>query len=189
MTEPNKTSIDASSLDDEMDAPIDWKSFGIEDYVVFFVFWVLALDIFVQFFSRYVLDDSIGWTEEIARYLLISVGFIGSIMAVRKNTHIMVEFLFRYVPPKFGTILTYCADIGRIAFFALLALTCFKLAGKTRQMMVSIEFPKSAMYYMVSICLAAMAIRSIQVLIKHIKQGGSRISLEHAQHALRPPTD
>jgi len=189
MSETSQNTIDASSLDDELDAPIPWRTFGIEDYLSFLVFWALALDIFVQFFSRYVLDDSIGWTEEIARYLLISVGFIGSIIAVRKNTHIMVEFLFRFVSPRFGAILTYCADIGRIAFFAMLSVTCFKLAGKTRQMMVSIDFPKSIMYYMVSVCLAAMAIRSVQVLIRHIRQGGSRISLEHAEHALHTKTD
>lgn len=189
MSETSQTAIDASSLDDELDAPIAWRSFGIEDYLVFLVFWALALDIFVQFFSRYVLGDSIGWTEEIARYLLISVGFIGSIMAVRKNSHIMVEFLFRFVPPKFGAFLTYCADIGRIAFFAMLSYSCFKLAGKTKQMMVSIDFPKSAMYYMVSVCLAAMAIRSVQVLIRHIRKGGSRISLEHAEHALQSKMD
>ena len=189
MSEKSQNLIDTSALDDDLDAPIEWRSFGIEDYLVFLVFWALALDIFVQFFSRYVLGDSIGWTEEIARYLLISVGFIGSIVAVRKNSHIMVEFLFRFVPPKFGAFLTYCADIGRIAFFAMLSLTCFKLAGKTKQMMVSMDFPKSIMYYMVSICLAAMAVRSVQVLIRHIRQGGSRISLEHAEHALHTLTD
>jgi TRAP-type C4-dicarboxylate transport system permease small subunit len=189
MSETGQKSIDAAKLDDELDAPIPWRSFGIEDYIVFLVFWVLALDIFVQFFTRYVLDNSLGWTEEIARYLLIAVGFIGSILAVRKNSHIMVEFLFRFVPPKFGAALTYCADVGRIGFFAMLSFICFKLAGRTKQMMVSIDFPKSAMYYMVSVCLAAMAIRSVQVLVRHIRQGGSRISLEHAEHALHTHTD
>ena len=77
---------------------------------------------------------------------------------------------------------SYCADVGRIAFFAILSVTSFKLAGKTKQMMVSIDFPKSAMYYLVGVCLVAMAIRSIQVLVRHIRQGGSRISLEHARH-------
>jgi TRAP-type C4-dicarboxylate transport system permease small subunit len=38
------------------------------------------------------------------------------------------------------------------------------------------------MYYMVSVCLAFMAVRSVQVLVRHIRQGGSRISLEHARH-------
>ncbi len=171
--------IDAES---ELDKPIDWRNFGIEDYIVFVVFWVLALDIFVQFFTRYVLNSSLAWTEEIARYLLIAVGFIGSIMCVRKNTHIMVEFFYRFIPPNFGRILVHIIDVGRIGFFATLAWICFKLAGKTKQMMVSIDFPKSAMYYMISVCLAAMAIRAIQVTVRHIRQGGSKISLEHAQH-------
>jgi len=189
MSETSQKTIDAAGLDDDLDAPIEWRNFGIEDYVVFFVFWVLALDIFVQFFTRYVLDNSLGWTEEIARYLLIAVGFIGSIMAVRRNSHIIVEFLFRFVPPKFGTILTYCTDVGRIAFFAMLAVICFKLAGRTKQMMVSIDFPKSTMYYLVSVCLAAMAIRSIQVLVRHIRRGGSKVSLQHAEEALHTHTD
>jgi TRAP-type C4-dicarboxylate transport system permease small subunit len=182
MSETSRDTVEAPDFDQELDAPIRWREMGIEDYLVFLIFWILALDIFVQFFTRYVLNDSLSWTEEIARYLLIAVGFIGSIMAVRKNSHIMVEFLFRFVPPKFGSFLTYCADVGRIAFFAILSVTSFKLAGKTKQMMVSIDFPKSTMYYLVGVCLAAMAIRSIQVFVRHIRQGGSRISLEHARH-------
>ena len=182
MPETSRDTTETTDFDKELDAPIRWREMGIEDYLVFLIFWVLALVIFVQFFTRYALNDSLSWTEEIARYLLIAVAFVGSIMAVRKNSHIMVEFLFRFVPPRFGLILTYCADVGRIAFFAILSVTSFKLAGKTKQMMVSIDFPKSAMYYMVCICLAAMAIRAIQVFVRHIRHGGSRISLEHARY-------
>lgn len=180
MSEADKKT--ATDYDAELDKPIEWRSFGPEDYIVFFIFWVLAFDIFVQFFTRYVLNSSLAWTEEIARYLLIAVCFTGGIVCVRKNTHIMVEFLFRFIPPKFGVFLTYVSDVGRIGFFAMLAVICFKLAGKTHQMMVSINFPKSAMYYMISVCLAAMAVRSVQVFVRHLHQGGSRISLEHARH-------
>ena len=182
MSDPEQTPIDVGDYEDELDRPINWREFGIEDYIVFVVFWLLALDIFVQFFTRYVLNSSMAWTEEIARYLLIAVGFIGSIMCVRKNTHIQVEFFYRFIPPGFARILVHCIDVGRIFFFGTLAWICFKLAGKTHQMMVSIDFPKSAMYYMISVCLAAMTIRSIQVTIRHFKQGGSKISLEHARH-------
>ena len=182
MSEQENKPVEAPDFDAQLDAPIKWREFGVEDYLVFVVFWILAFDIFVQFFTRYVLNNSLSWTEEIARYLLIAVCFIGGIVAVRKNTHIMVEFLFRFIPPTLGVILTYIADVGRIAFFAMLSVISFKLAGKTHQMMVSIDFPKSAMYYAISACLAAMAVRSVQVMVRHIRQGGSRISLEHAQH-------
>ena len=62
------------------------------------IFWALAAFVFLQFFTRYVLNNSLAWTEEIARYLLIALTFIGAAMAVRKGTHIAVEFLYVYLP-------------------------------------------------------------------------------------------
>ena len=38
-----------------------------EDWVAFVIFWSLAFIVFLQFFTRYVLNDSLAWTEEIAR--------------------------------------------------------------------------------------------------------------------------
>jgi len=171
-------------FDAALDEPIKWREVCVEDYVVFVIFWILVLDVFAQFLTRYALNDSLAWTEEFARYLLIGVCFVGSITAVRKNSHIMVEFLFRFVPPNFGSALVYAGDVGRITFFAFLAWVSFKLANKTPQMMATVDVPKSLMYYMVSGCLAAAAVRAIQVLVRHIRQGGSKISIEHAQHVL-----
>jgi TRAP-type C4-dicarboxylate transport system permease small subunit len=41
------------------------------------------------------MNDSAAWTEEIARYLLICVVFIGMAAAVRTNTNIHVDFFYR----------------------------------------------------------------------------------------------
>ena len=76
---------------------IDLSDLRWEDGLVFVVFWVLAFVVFLQFFTRYVLNNSLGWTEEIARYLLIGVTFIGAVMAVRKTVHIAVEILYRWL--------------------------------------------------------------------------------------------
>lgn len=174
----------AVDFDSALDAPINWREIGVEDYIVFVFFWILVLDVFAQFFTRYVLNDSLAWTEEFARYLLIGVCFFGSITATRRNSHIMVEFLFRFVPPSFGSVLVFLGDIGRIAFFGFLAWVSFKLADRTPQMMATVDIPKSIMYYTVGVCFAAMTIRAVQVFVRHIRQGGSKISIEHAQHVL-----
>jgi TRAP-type transport system small permease protein len=33
-----------------------------EDWLVFVIFWCLAFIVFLQFFTRYVLNDSLAWT-------------------------------------------------------------------------------------------------------------------------------
>ena len=70
-----------------------------EDWLAFVIFWSLAFIVFLQFFTRYVLNDSLAWTEEIARYGLMWVVFIGGAMVTRRNTHIAVELLSNVMKP------------------------------------------------------------------------------------------
>ena len=70
-----------------------------EDWLAFAVFWALAGIVFLQFFTRYILNDSLAWTEEIARYGLMWVTFIGAAMVTRRNSHIAVVLLTELLPP------------------------------------------------------------------------------------------
>src|SRR3954471_9692198 len=111
-----------SVLDDEghfhaTDAPIDLSHYLVEDWLSLGFFWLLGACVFYQFFTRYALNDSAAWTEEIARYLLISTVFIAIAASVRRTRHIHVDFLYRLLPPKGGRVLSTSVDIVRIAFF------------------------------------------------------------------------
>ena len=58
------------------DEAVDISIYGWEDWVTFALFWIMAAVVFYQVYTRYVLSDSAGWTEEIARYFLVAVVFI-----------------------------------------------------------------------------------------------------------------
>src|SRR5258708_18859271 len=95
-------------------------AYGPEDWIAFAIFWALGIIVFLQVFSRYVLNSSFAWTEEIARYLLIAVTFVGGGIAVRKNSHIHVEILYVLLPKLGGRILATVVDVLRIGFLGLL---------------------------------------------------------------------
>jgi TRAP-type C4-dicarboxylate transport system permease small subunit len=58
-----------------------------EDWIAFCdLLGTLAFIVFLQFFTRYVLNDSLSWTEEIARYGLMWIVFFGGAMVTRRKT-------------------------------------------------------------------------------------------------------
>ncbi|WP_265515869.1 TRAP transporter small permease [Nitratireductor luteus] len=153
----------------------DLSDVQIDDYLVLGVFWALAFVVFLQFFTRYVLNNSLGWTEEIARFLLIGVTFIGAIMAVRKESHIAVELFYRYLPRRGRFALQIAVDLIALLFYAVTAWLCTQMAQKTQQMMVSIDVPKSVVYWIVAACFFAMTAYAVLVLIRHLRTGSSRL--------------
>lgn len=53
---------------------------------------VLVVDVVWQVMTRYVLGSASSFTEEIARYLLIWIGLLGSAYAYRKNLHLAFDY-------------------------------------------------------------------------------------------------
>ncbi|WP_420346741.1 TRAP transporter small permease [Pelagibius sp.] len=163
-------------LSEEGDKAIDLSDIRPEDGLVLVIFWVLAAVVFLQFFSRYVLNDSIGWTEEIARYLLIGVTFVGAGLAVRKNSHIAVEFFYRYLPGVWGRAFSTFVDLLRVVFFAACTWITAKLALRTNQKMASIELGKDVVYWVVFAAFVAMTLYALRVAWRHWRQGYSALT-------------
>ncbi len=153
----DETEIDLSALK-WIDAP------GI------LVFWVLAVVVFLQFFTRYVLNDSLAWTEEVARYLLILVCFLGAITATRRGAHITLEFLMRMVPPRLAKALTVLSQTITLGFFASMTWIGIELTQKTRQKMISLPIPKAWIYTICVVALGLMAFYSAIWLWRRLRQ-------------------
>ena len=117
-------------------------STDVEDWIAFAFFWLLAATVFLQFFTRYALNDSAGWTEEISRYLLICTVFIGATISVRKNNHIHVDFFYRLLPRAVTRVMSTFVDIVRVAFFAYAAWLTFQLMQRIGgQRMAVVDLP------------------------------------------------
>src|SRR3569623_3543182 len=93
-----------------------------EDWLAFAIFWGLAFIVLLQFFTRYILNDSLSWTEEIARYGLMWVVFIGGAMVTRRNTHIAVELLSNVMKPGMTRqVLLAAVAVIKLVFLVFLA--------------------------------------------------------------------
>jgi TRAP-type C4-dicarboxylate transport system permease small subunit len=53
----------------------------------------MTLTILIQIFFRFVIYRPVPWSEELARYLMVWMGMLGSVIALRKGRHIGVTSL------------------------------------------------------------------------------------------------
>jgi TRAP-type C4-dicarboxylate transport system permease small subunit len=156
------------------DEPIDLTRYRFEDWVAFAFFWVLALVIFYQFFTRYALNDSASWTEEIARYLLICTVFVGAAIGVRKNNHIHVDFFYRILPKKPMRFVSTLVDILRVLFCGYAVWLTYALMGKIgSQQMSVVNWPIGIVYAVVLFGFALMTWRAVGVAVENWKRGAS----------------
>src|SRR5262245_50315888 len=58
---------------------------------------VIAL---VQVFCRYILNDSLSWPEEMARFAFVWFVFLGAAMVTRRSGHIVIDLLPRALGPR-----------------------------------------------------------------------------------------
>jgi TRAP-type C4-dicarboxylate transport system permease small subunit len=191
MTSEVHTQVDADELartfDESEHAPVDLSEYAFEDWLALALFWAMSFAVFLQFFTRYVLNDSYAWTEEIATNLNVALVFVGSAMCVRMSRHIQVDFLYRYVPAWLGRALATVIDLIRLAFFAYGAVLIWRFMDIVAdEQMTTIALPKNLAYAFVFIGFILMTLRSIQVAIANWRRGYSVLERPEAFDAPIP---
>lgn len=153
---------------------VELSAYAFEDWLAFALFWTMALSVFLQFFTRYVLNDSFAWTEEIATYCNVALVFVGSAMCVRLSRHIQVDFLYRYLPRAPARALATLVDLLRIAFFGYAAVLVWQFMRIVEgEEMTTVALPKNLIYGLVLVGFVLMFLRAIQVAAQNWRRGFS----------------
>lgn len=106
-----------------------WRDLAFEDVVCI---GLLAAVLFVMglgVFFRYVLNDSLTWTEEISRYGLVYITYIGCAVGVRRRSHIRIDLIERLIPSQARTVLTCLVDLLSLVFFAYMTVKTVQIMG------------------------------------------------------------
>ena len=87
------------------------------EYVLFGLGFAMSVVVAVQVFFRYALNDSLFWSEELARYLLVWLTFLGASVAYRRNIHPGVDIVYTRMPASIQrTISIFIHFISTVLF-------------------------------------------------------------------------
>lgn len=80
---------------------------------------LMAGVVLVGVFARYVLNNALPWPEELARYTMLWLSWLGGGLALRRGAHIAVEFVLDAMPPHLRSATVFLGRIGILAFLGI----------------------------------------------------------------------
>lgn len=132
---------------------------------------IMLIALFVQVVARFVFNNPIGWTEELAVTSFVMMVYIGSIGATRDDSHLKLELFINMASPKGKQVLLIVGDIvfslmNLLLSYGLLNVTInLKKYGLTTAML---QLPKWIPYSVLIICFLAMDVRLVQNIIERV---------------------
>ncbi|MFC0853385.1 TRAP transporter small permease [Halalkalibacter oceani] len=145
---------------------------NFEEWITFILFALLVVVVLLQVIFRYILQVSLHWSEETARYTFITFVYFSAIVAVKRNKHLRTEGLVQILPAKAKKTINILADIIWLAFTILMIrlsyLATMTVLASGQQSPV-LKIVMGYIYAVVPICFTLMSFRILQQIIRKIK--------------------
>ncbi len=124
----------------------------------------------VQVFFRYVLNMSLFWSEELARYLLVWMTFLGASVAYYHGVHPGVDAVFSRMSPWLKKISTLVVHGASLFLFGIMVISGIEFAWFVRlQISPALAIPKWIILAIVPISGLVLMIHGICFLIRDLK--------------------
>ena len=106
----------------------------IEEILLAVLLLIMSIVTFTQVITRYVFFYSLPWSEELTRYLMIWLTFLGGALAIEKGSHIGVDLLVTIIGEGrrvMQSLLSLSVDAVGLAFSAYFAFSAYSLVART----------------------------------------------------------
>lgn len=102
----------------------------IAEYFCAIALGVMSIVVFAQVVFR-LTSGSLPWSEELARYLMIYMVYIGTSIGVKRCSHIAVEVVMDRCPPSVQKVVELLVDVLMMVAFVVICVYGFKIVNIT----------------------------------------------------------
>jgi TRAP-type C4-dicarboxylate transport system permease small subunit len=105
----------------------------VEDAVLATLIVLTILVIVTQIISRYVLNSSLPWPDEVSRILLVWITFLGTAAVMKRSGHMGLEFLAERLGPRWGMLVEAVSSLAVIAFAVIVVIAGWEMTVQGAQ--------------------------------------------------------
>lgn len=151
---------------------INWLDEHFEEVILALLSTIMVVVIFLQVFMRFVMENSLSWSEELARYSFIWLIYIGISYGVKKQRHIKVDAFLMLFKDKGKLVISIIGNLLFLAFAIFVVYYGYSIIEKLLglgQKSPANQIPMAYVYLAAPFGMALTAIRLVQNLFNQFK--------------------
>jgi TRAP-type C4-dicarboxylate transport system permease small subunit len=130
--------------------------------------------VFGQVFFRYALNHSLFWSEELARYILVWLTFLGATVAYRRGAHPRIDLWPDRGHSRWYKAIRIGAHLVGIAFFVLLVIYGMQFAFFVRlQISPALQLPKWIVMLVLPLSGLLLLLHALAAIAAEIRERGA----------------
>ncbi|MFV8829582.1 TRAP transporter small permease [Alkalihalobacterium sp. APHAB7] len=142
------------------------------NYLLIAIFIVLIVAVFCQVLFRFVINQPLAWTEELSRYSLVWVTFLGAAHAMATKSHIGMSALVDKSPLLLRRFFIIIAALVSLGFFFIMIQQGFNLVGRSMtQLSAVLRIPMGYVYLVIPISGILLTINLLDVTWQELRKG------------------
>ncbi|WP_025270686.1 TRAP transporter small permease [Hippea sp. KM1] len=132
---------------------------------------VLSFFMVLSVFYRYVLNNSIYYSSELCRFLLVYITFFGSTVAYKHKAHIGVDVFVEHLPHKAKKSVELFIELSFLLFIVLLFAVSLKFMPMMwLQKTATLQIPYAYVFLVIPISSSIFSIHIINRIMEIIAQ-------------------
>ena len=132
-------------------------------HVIGVLFLFMTLLVFISILSRYIFHNPLAWSEEIARFMMVWVCFLGAAVCSKREEHLKMGFsMAKLISPQFDKLVLLLLEAAFIVFLILLIKVGYAVCAggsyiRTPALQISMNY-----------IMAVIPVTGVAMLIFHI---------------------
>ncbi len=136
------------------------------EYLLFGFGFAMTLVVALQVLFRYGFNQSLFWSEELARYLLVWLSFLGASVAYRRKAHPGIDVLQKKMPRVLQKQCRILVHLVSLAIFAVMIYFGCRFAYFVRlQISPALYLPKWIVFIIIPLSGSILTIHGLSFLL------------------------
>ena len=134
---------------------------------------IMVACIFLQVIFRYLFNSPLAWSEELARYTMISLVYFGIGLAIKEEAHMSVTMLQDKLPESARRVVIIVTKLIMLVLYGIMcryAISMTNTIFSSHQVTSTMRAPMGIFYICLPVGFAIAVLREIESIVNFLKK-------------------